>query len=338
MSFSRESAFDRLRDAHQAGRLAHAHLLSGPVGSGKTWLATQLAAIMLDCPPERVLAHPDAHIIQPGSKTRRIVTDQIRELEQSIQRKPLVARTKVVIIHEADRMQPQAANAFLKTLEEPPPGSLILLLSSLPEAMLETILSRCIETSLHGTTTREPSPEEATLLDAIDRCLVRPPAPGAAEAFLFTRTVRDILANLREKISDQYEAILKADVAHYKQTSDGGSWLNERADQVKALSEAGALRERERLLQIVLDILSSALRAQHGQPTAHPVIKSLAEKYPTPNLLRRLDALETLRRRLALGVQEALALESGFLEMFRSGSWDSSGSSSRDLHAKTSGP
>ena len=99
-----------------------------------------------------------------------------------------------------------------------------------------------------------------------------------------------------------------------------GSWLDDRAEQIKALSEAGALRERERILQIVFDALSSALRSQHGQPATSPVVKTLAEKFPTANPLRRLDALETLRRRLASGVQEALALESGFLEMICPGS------------------
>lgn len=315
MSFSRESAFDRLRAAHAAGRLAHAYLLTGPVGCGKSWLAERLAAVMLDCDPARVLSHPDAHFIQPESKSRRIIIDQIRGLEQAIQRKPLVARTKVAVIHEADRLQPQAANAFLKTLEEPPPGSLILLLSALPEAILETVLSRCVETPLHGTGERQPTSGEAALLRALDECLVRPASPGAADAFRFTRSVRDLLAERREKISGEYEETLRADVAHYKQTSDGGSWLNERAEQTKALTEAGTLRERERLLQIILDTLGSALRAQHGQPAANSTIRALAEKFPAPDLLRRIDALETLRRRLAMGVQEALALESGFLEM-----------------------
>ena len=87
-----------------------------------------------------MITHPDLRVVQPESKSRRIVIDQIRELEHAIQRKPLLAG-KVAIIHDAERMQPQAANAFLKTLEEPPEGSLILLLSTVPEAILETVLS-----------------------------------------------------------------------------------------------------------------------------------------------------------------------------------------------------
>lgn len=315
MPFSKESAFERLSEAHRAGRLAHAYLLAGPTGSGKDWLASRLAAMVLNCSPEEVASHPDSHYVQPESKSRRIVIDQIRELEQSMQRKPLLGYSKVAVIREADRLQPQAANAFLKTLEEPPPGSLILLLSSLPEAMLETILSRCVETALLDLRPREPGEEENAVHRALEDCLVRPTQPGAADAFRFTRAIQGILADLREKISSENEEELKRQAAHYKQTSDSASWLNERAEQVKALTEATVLRERDRVLQIVFDAFGQALRLQTGPASAPATIKSLSEKFPSPNLLRRIDALEKLRRRLAMGVQEVLALESGFLEM-----------------------
>lgn len=315
MPFSQKAALEHLTEAHASGRLAHAYLLAGPTGSGKKWLAENLAALFLGCPVDKVASHPDAHAVQPESKSRRIVIDQIRELEQSIQRKPMLGRTKVAIIHEADRMQPQAANAFLKTLEEPPEGSLILLLSSLPEAMLETVLSRCVETPLYRAGRREVSPEEARILKALDDCLLKPTKPGATEAFGFTRAVQSLLSELREKISSDFDDTLKQETARYKQTSESASWLDERAGQIKAMSEAGALRERERILQLIFETLSDALRSQHGYEPGNPTVRSLAEKYPPINLLHRLEALETIRRRLAMGVQEALALESGFMEM-----------------------
>ena len=315
MAFSKESAFDRLRQAHQAGRLAHAYLITGTSGSGKRWLAAELAAIMLGCKANDIAAHPDSHAVQPESKSRRIVIDQIRELEQAMHRKPLLGSTKVAIIHETDRLQPQAANAFLKTLEEPPAGSLILLLSSLPEAILETVLSRCVEIPLLGDATGESTPEEQALLRHLDDCLVRPAKPGVADAFRFTRAVQEILSGVRERIGDEYETSLKEDTAHYKQTSDSSKWLDERAEQIKALTEAAALRERERILQLISNGLCNALRAQHGQAPANPVARGLAEKFTSANLLHRIDTLESLRHRLAMGVQEALALESGFLEM-----------------------
>jgi DNA polymerase-3 subunit delta' len=315
MPFSKESAFEHLSKSRRSGRLGHAYLLTGAAGSGKSWLAVHLAALLLECAPESALAHPDVHTVQPESKSRRIVIGQIRELGQSIQRKPLLASSKVAIIHDADRMQPQAANAFLKTLEEPPPGSLILLLSTRPKAILETVRSRCIETPLLNRAERMPTADELAILEALKECLVDHPRPGVAEAFRFTRALQSILSELREKISSEYENILRKEIARYKQACDDSSWLEERSGQIKALVEAGAVGERDRILQIVFDSLGAALRVQHGAPVENPIVEALARKIPTNDLLRRIDVLESLRHRLALGVQESLALESGVLEM-----------------------
>jgi DNA polymerase-3 subunit delta' len=315
MPFSKESALELLSEARRANRLAHAYLLTGPAGSGKAWLAERIAALVLDCAPEGVIAHPDLHAVQPESKSRRIVIEQIRGLEHSIQRKPLLAGGKVAVIHDADRLQPQAANAFLKTLEEPPPGSLILLLSTVPEAILPTVLSRCVETSLRPSAIRESGPDEMAILRALEECLVVETKPGPAAAFRLARAVQEILGQIREKIASEYESILRKETARYKQACEGSSWFDERAGQIKALVEASALRERERILQTVFDALGEALRVQHGLATENPAIRGLSKRFSTASLLRGLDVLESLRRRLAIGVQESLAFESGFLEM-----------------------
>src|SRR5439155_1091172 len=76
-------------------------------------------------------------------------------------------RRKVAIIAEADRLQPQAANAFLKTLEEPPRNSLLLLLSALPEALPDTIVSRCISIPLAANGEQIEMPERAELIDLL---------------------------------------------------------------------------------------------------------------------------------------------------------------------------
>jgi DNA polymerase III subunit delta' len=315
MPFSKESAFERLCEARRTQRLAHAYLLTGPPGSGKSWLAERIAAVALGCAPEGVMVHPDLHAVQPESKSRRIVIDQIRHLEHTIQRKPLLADGKVAIIHDADRMQPQAANAFLKTLEEPPPGSLILLLSTVPEAILETVRSRCVETALQPPTKRELRPEETAILQALEECLVGGRKSGPTAAFRLARALQDTLSQIREKIAADYEGVFRKETARYKQACEDSSWFEERTAQIKALVEAGALRERERVLQVVFDALGEALRAQHGVPVENPIIRALARKFPSESLLRGLEVLESLRRRLAFGVQESLAFESGFLEM-----------------------
>jgi DNA polymerase-3 subunit delta' len=313
MATSRESAFDRLSEALRNGRLGHAYLVTGLPGSGKNWLVSQLSSLYLDTDDDA--AHPDSHHVGPESKSRRIVIEQIRDLEQQLQRTALKGSRKIAVIRNADRLQPQAANAFLKTLEEPPKDTLILLTSSLPEAILDTILSRCIEIPLITPTNIAKTPDQEKILSALNDCLAVPQRPGVTEAFRFTRAVQETLTDVRERIGKAGDASLKADTARYKQTTDG-SWLEEREQQLKAQSEAEALRQRDILLQTLFDALATALRSQHGDKSnTHAVSEALAVKFSGTDLLRRLDSLETIRRRLAMGVQEALTLESGFIEL-----------------------
>src|SRR5436190_16891188 len=146
MAFSRAAAFDYLHRAHKQNRLAHAYLITGPRGSGKEQLAADLAALVNGTPAEDVFSAKarEVFVAKPESKSRRVLTEQIRHLEHALQMRAANGRRKVAIVRDADRLQTEAANAFLKTLEEPPKDSLLLVLSSLPEALPETILSRCI--------------------------------------------------------------------------------------------------------------------------------------------------------------------------------------------------
>src|SRR5919201_2243030 len=146
MPFSPTIALEYLRRAHEQNRLAHAYLISGPPGSGKQQLAADLASLVNGTPAGDVFSAKarEIFVARPESKSRRIVIEQIRDLEHALQMRAANGRHKVAIISDADRLQPQAANAFLKTLEETPKDSWLLLLSALPEALPETILSRCI--------------------------------------------------------------------------------------------------------------------------------------------------------------------------------------------------
>ena len=314
MPCSKESALELLLSAHRAGRLAHAHLFTGSPGCGKGWLAEHLAAEILGCEARSVLAHPDAHFVQPESKSRRIVIDQIRSLELMVRRKPLVARAKVVILHDADRLQPAAANAFLKTLEEPPEQSVLLLTSQLPEAILETVLSRCVETSLRGGDSG-PGEEGGRVIEALAACLLAPGGPTVGGAFQFVRKFQEILSAIRTRVSDEYGATLKQESARYKNATGGTDWLEEREEQLKALAESTALRERERLLGAMLYAFGGALRAASGGDPGHPVCAKLAESFPPAELFARIDSLQVMRRRLAMNVNEPLALEAGMLEI-----------------------
>ena len=327
MPFSSDEAFALLKSAHANDRLAHAYLLTGPVGSGKRVLANRLCELLLG---EKVadFQHPDIHVIEPESKSRRIVIDQMRELERNLQMRSLLGGHKIGVIVDAERLVPAAANAFLKTLEEPPGHSTLLLLSSLPDQLLETILSRCLEIPLRLVEAREPTPLQVKLLGAL-QAHARQDRPGLVEAFGLVREFQSLLGEARESIQAETDAAFKSEEQHYKQASDAGKWLEEREDFYKALVESRYVAARQSLLETLEQWWADALRQQAAAgnggsgaaaldyPALAGETANLAARHSASALLRKSAALETLREHLGNpGVQEQLALECAFLEAF----------------------
>ena len=166
------------------GRLGHAYLFAGDQLEELESLARTLAKT-LNCqqpvqdrrrgdgllrrmPGCRKIdgdTHADIHWARPESKSRVVTIDQMRELMREIQLKPTEAEYKVAIIAGADRLNAQAANAFLKTLEEPPAKSVLILLSTEPQRILETILSRCLRLNFSGDGKRELNSAETEWLE-----------------------------------------------------------------------------------------------------------------------------------------------------------------------------
>lgn len=144
-----------LSQTAEAGRLGHAWLLLGDPGLGKEQLAERLARLYLCQQPDRGEPcgqchscqlfdkghHPDLGTVTIDSKT--IGVEAIREICARLQNSAQLGRGKVVIIPDAERMTESAANALLKTLEEPAGDSLLLLIASQVSRLLPTILSRC---------------------------------------------------------------------------------------------------------------------------------------------------------------------------------------------------
>ena len=171
MAFARATAFEYLRRAHEQNRLAHAYLITGPPGSGKEVLAAEVASLVNGTPAKEVFSSKarEIFIARPESKSRRISIEQIRALEHALQMRAANSHGKVAIISDADRLGGEAANAFLKTLEEPPKDSLLLLLSALPEALPETILSRCIAIPLASEGEARSNKEEEKLVKLLQQ-------------------------------------------------------------------------------------------------------------------------------------------------------------------------
>jgi len=138
----------------RSGEVSHAYLFAGPQGSGKKTLAF-LFAQALNCPGEnppcgeclscrktRSGNHPNVFYVKPQGSSIKI--EQLRELKEKLFYLPTEGFKKICIIDDADTLTLPAGNSILKILEEPPEDLVFLLLSSRPQALLQTILSRCI--------------------------------------------------------------------------------------------------------------------------------------------------------------------------------------------------
>ena len=143
---------DFLAQAICEGRLSHAYLFVGAPGSGKVDAACALAKAIVcpnggdgtcdECRRVSHHTHPDVHWLSPASATGYLA-DQIRDLIADVSLAPMRAKAKVYIIDRADLLRGTAANALLKTLEEPPEGVVFILCGRTVAAMLSTIVSRC---------------------------------------------------------------------------------------------------------------------------------------------------------------------------------------------------
>ncbi|MEO7723925.1 MAG: AAA family ATPase [Chthoniobacterales bacterium] len=323
MAFTPQVALDYLEGAQKRSRLAHAYLITGAPGSGKRALAAELAHRVNGAPANEIFAGtaPDVFLASPESKSRRIVIEQIRHLEHALQMRASDGRRKVAVISEADRMMTQAANAFLKTLEEPPNNSLLLLLSSIPEVLPETILSRCIEIPLASSGDNSLSAEAEELVGLLHGLTTA--AEGSVhDAYQLAQGVHGLLARMKETIQGETAAALKREEAHYKNTTDGGNWLDTREDHYKALTESRYLQQRAQLIETLFLWWGDVLRASVGVPArelpqATTTTEAIAARLTTPEILRRIRRLEELRDHLGRNIQEALALEVAFLSVFR---------------------
>jgi len=183
-----EWAVNLLAQSVANGRLSHAYLFTGPAQVGKTTLARAFAQAILcergsdepchgaddacrTCQRVAQGRYPDLQIIAAEKNTIQI--EQVRVLQSDAALSPLEGRFKVFIIREIERATPPAANALLKTLEEPPPHVILLLTSHRRDLALPTVLSRCqivglrpasLEQIQGALETRGAAPEQAELL------------------------------------------------------------------------------------------------------------------------------------------------------------------------------
>lgn len=319
MSFSLEQAHRLLTHAKQSGRLPHALLLTGSPAAGTHQLALNLAAELNGARADALetLRHPMCRVLRPGSKSRKILIEDIRGVEPFLALRAAEGETKLVIILEADRMMEEAANAFLKTLEEPPPQTVIILITEQPSRLLTTILSRCVRVPLH-----EPgnalhlSEAQQAFLPAVAATL---PLVGSDVAALALRAdFQALLTERKEQITKRLTAAIKAEAKAIAEGTDIRDWEARQKDATAALIETEYLAEREQMLELLSLCLGQAVLLASHAPDVQPVtpeVAGLAQARPIADLLQRMRALEALRTDLNFNVNEALTLDSHLLNI-----------------------
>jgi len=344
-----EHGVQLLQRSLERGRLAHGYLFAGHQLTELEALASTLAktlnclqpikkgGVAIDC-CDRCLScqkisngnHADVHWVRPESKSRVITTDQMRELMKEIQLKPTEAEYKVAVVVAADRLRVEAANAFLKTLEEPPAKTILILLTTDQRRVLETILSRCLRLNFAG---GGPRPLDASQMEWLGTFGTMAAAPE--KSLLGRYRLMDVLLRKLNELKESIESVLttQSPLQRYK---DAEKDLQEKwEEELKAAIEAEYRRQRADLLSILQwwfrDIWLQTLcaRAEGPEPTAKsrgskdellnfpelPTTSTVAQRLSTKQALENLQVLEQLQRWLYTNVQEALALEVGLLKL-----------------------
>jgi len=332
-----QRAIGLLQRSLERGRLGHAYLFTGDRLGELEAVARTLAQVLncesprrspggaaLDCcgrcsPCRRIAggSHPDVHWIRPESKLRQILVESTRELIGAVHLKPAEAQFKVAVITAADRMNEDAANIFLKTLEEPPARSVLLLLSTEPQRLLETVSSRCLRLSLAGDGS-SPLDGESRAWLAEFSATAASEMPGLLARYRLLGTLLARLASMREEVEQAETA--RSPLARF---DDVDPKLREQwEDELKAAIEAEYRRRRSEVMRALQGWLRDVWLARLGLAGEMAMFADLAghtrtvgQRIAEPDATENLRAMEHVQRLLHTNVQEALALEVGLLKL-----------------------
>lgn len=277
MILGQNRAVEQFIAAWRGGTLHHAWLLAGPRGVGKAGFARAAATRVLaeaagppidlpglDTPDDHPIArlvdagsHPDMRLLErlenakTGNLSRNISIDQVRALGELFGSTPFMSPWRAVVIDSADDLEPSAANALLKMLEEPPANCLFLLVAHAPGRLLATIRSRCRRLDF------QPLADEAmtSLLDA--RVPDLPPARRARIAASASGSAGKALALAAldlDRIEDMALAILR----------DGDRSNGRRSDLALELGRKGAGERYAAFLELLPSLIAREARTLDG--------------------------------------------------------------------------
>jgi DNA polymerase-3 subunit delta' len=263
---AQEQGVELLQRSLERGRLAHGYLFTGHQLDQLEALARTLAKTLnclhpvkrggvavdccdqcLNCQKIEHANHADVFWVRPESKLRQIRIRQIvrrensppRVLLDAVNLKPTESQYKVAVIVAADRMNEEAGNAFLKTLEEPPPHSVLILLTTEPQRVLETIRSRCLRLNFAGEGPQQLAPAQLEWLGSFSEM-----AAADQKSLLGRYRLMDVLLKKLNAVKESIDETLTAR-SPLEKYDDVEEQLRDKWDQeLKAAIEAEYRRQR----------------------------------------------------------------------------------------------
>ena len=313
------AAIDFFTQAFKTERMAHAYLVAGDIGLAKDFAERALLMIFCeksgcsDCNTCRLVRERlwmDAVWVFPEKKSRVISAEQMREqVIARVSQTSLAGGWKAAVIVGADRLNDSAANVFLKTLEEPPPHTLFLLLTDSPQSLLPTIVSRCQRVDL-PLSRRLEEPWRTALTAVLARNSVEGPlggmVAGAGVFYLF----KEAKALAEKEVDEEGKAQTKVEVED---------------DVLDALVNARYRETRGRLLAGIQDWYRDILVMQNCGDTAllaYPehaeTLAACAKKFTRAQALASVEGVESMNRQLERSLPEESVL-TYWMDRLRSG-------------------
>lgn len=303
-----DTAWKGIEASWQNGQLAHAYLLQGAPHGAALRFAEQLLHLIFDNHPQvQTHSHPDLIWLEPQSKSRRIVIDEVRSMIQQLSRTSFSGGWKVGVILCADRMTAEASNSFLKTLEEPPQRTLLILVTDEPHSLLPTITSRCQRIVLTDEDEEVSSHWKEPLLD-----ILRDLPPGSApEAGLVAARLAAILKELYRFFEGEEQENIFEELS----AKEGKTLLEARSTARTIEARADILRT---MLQWQRDVLFTVL--EQNESTLHfpEEIESLRRQAmlcTRADAMSRIAAVEEMGRQLDRNLPAELVFNSFFSQM-----------------------
>ncbi len=338
-----EPVVTTLRRAIETGRVAHAYLFSGPRGTGKTSTAKVLA-MGLNCErgptPEpdgtcdscrAITNNSSLDVVEMDAASNRGI-DEIRELRDRVNLAPVAGRTKVYIIDEVHMLTPEAFNALLKMLEEPPEHVVFVLATTEKHKVLPTIISRCQSFDFRRPGVGTLTDKLAEIAEAegieVEPAALTAIARGGGGSFRDAEGLLDQLSSFAEgRITASMVrellgsvgpgALLETTAAlHERRAADALRVVDRLSNEGKDLGQfASELLSHLRVLMLLPHAPEVAL-AEVGADERGP-LEEQARNIPTAEVVRLIEALGDTRGRIKRGGDPKLEIELSFLKLAR---------------------